>query len=289
MAEHRTCPDNGTAGWVLVVPARVGRAGKSRLRSSLGPYTEAIAEAMALDTLDACQAVVGADRVVVVTPHPEWLRRLTWHPIVAVDPGTGLDAAVLAGCRVAASRWPGSSIAVLLGDHPALRPSELVHALRAASAHRRALVRDADGRGTALLTASSGRLPRPAFGAGSAARHLTRGHVELALDLPGLRIDVDDADALHAAFRMGVGRHTSAAVRTLPLAAMQASVHTFEEGHGSVLLDDGREVPFDEAAWSGSGLRHLRPGQRVSVTLAADDRAVTRLWIVGIGEGETIR
>jgi cold shock CspA family protein len=70
---------------------------------------------------------------------------------------------------------------------------------------------------------------------------------------------------------------------------MQASVHKYddESGSGSVLLDDGREVPFDGIAFDASGLRHLRPGQRVSIEMSAS--AVTRLWIVGIGDGQPIR
>ncbi len=62
-----------------------------------------------------------------------------------------------------------------------------------------------------------------------------------------------------------------------------------DEDAGSALLDDGREVFFDAAAWVSSGLRHLRIGQRVSVALASDDRTVIRLWITGIGAGERIR
>ena len=70
---------------------------------------------------------------------------------------------------------------------------------------------------------------------------------------------------------------------------MQASVHRYddESGSGSVLLDDGREVPFDGIVFDASGLRLLRPGQRVSIEMS--ESAVTRLWIVGIGDGESIR
>jgi cold shock CspA family protein len=70
---------------------------------------------------------------------------------------------------------------------------------------------------------------------------------------------------------------------------MQASVHRFDgaTGGGSVLLDDGRELPFAPEVFDASGLRHLRLGQRVSIEVAKD--RLTRLWIVGIGEGEVIR
>ena len=68
---------------------------------------------------------------------------------------------------------------------------------------------------------------------------------------------------------------------------MQASIHTFaEDGSGSALLDDGQVVSWSPDVFAGSALRHVRPGQRVSVEL--DGTTVTRVWIVGIGPGETI-
>ncbi len=69
---------------------------------------------------------------------------------------------------------------------------------------------------------------------------------------------------------------------------MQATVHQFDPSTrgGSVLLDDGREIPFDANVFDASSLRHLRTGQRVSVVVG--DGVLTRLWIRGIGEGEII-
>jgi cold shock CspA family protein len=73
---------------------------------------------------------------------------------------------------------------------------------------------------------------------------------------------------------------------------MQASVHSFDPqtGDGSVLLDDGRRVPFDGEVFARSGLRLLRSGQRVTVELSdanADDASagrpvVRRLGIRGV-------
>lgn len=70
---------------------------------------------------------------------------------------------------------------------------------------------------------------------------------------------------------------------------MQATVHRFDPATqtGSVLRDDGVELPFDAAAFGASGLRLLRPGQRLTVEVA-DDR-VTALRIVGVGGGQPIR
>jgi 2-phospho-L-lactate guanylyltransferase len=223
---------------------------------------------------------------------------------VVGDPGQGLDAAVRAGrdaVRAGADLAEGQSegtavapsIAVLLGDLPALRPGDLRAALGAAAAYPLAVVPDAAGTGTVLLTALAGRQLEPAFGAGSAARHVEAGHQRLDLDLPRLRTDVDDDRDLAAVLALGVGPATAAllgAAATLP--TMQASVHRFEEssGAGSVLLDDGLEVEFGADVFARSALRHVRPGQRVSIEIGGSGASstVTRLWIVGIGDDQTI-
>lgn len=65
---------------------------------------------------------------------------------------------------------------------------------------------------------------------------------------------------------------------------MQATVSRFDDTTraGAVLLDDGIELPFTADALQGTGLRLLRPGQRVRVSTAGDaaDRHVDRLQIL---------
>lgn len=53
---------------------------------------------------------------------------------------------------------------------------------------------------------------------------------------------------------------------------MQATVSAFdaETRSGRVLLDDGVELPFAGEALAGTGLRLLRPGQRVRLTTTGD-------------------
>lgn len=61
--------------------------------------------------------------------------------------------------------------------------------------------------------------------------------------------------------------------------SVQATVSRFDAatGDGAVLLDDGRELDFPVAALAGTGLRMLRPGQRVRVELAgAGERPVVQ-------------
>lgn len=52
---------------------------------------------------------------------------------------------------------------------------------------------------------------------------------------------------------------------------MQGTVASFnEDTSGEVVLDTGRRIAFEAAAFAASGLRFLRPGQRVE--LDTDDQ-----------------
>ena len=53
---------------------------------------------------------------------------------------------------------------------------------------------------------------------------------------------------------------------------MQATVRSFDQatGSGSVFLDDGTVCAFGAAAFAASGLRLLRPGQRVTIRRGPD-------------------
>lgn len=63
---------------------------------------------------------------------------------------------------------------------------------------------------------------------------------------------------------------------------MQATVASFSAASrtGTVLLDDGSELPFDAVAFDASGLRLLRPGQRVA--LRVDGTEVVALNIANL-------
>jgi 2-phospho-L-lactate guanylyltransferase len=65
---------------------------------------------------------------------------------------------------------------------------------------------------------------------------------------------------------------------------VQATVSRFDagSGDGAVLLDDGRELAFAADALAGTGLRLLRPGQRVRVELSGsgDRPSVEHLQIL---------
>ena len=189
------------ADWSIVVPFRAAGA-KSRFGSG---DNSALALAMALDTVDVALRV---GRVIVVTSDAQPFVEL--GASVIADPGAGLNAAITAGLDSADSGTAGldTARAVLLGDHPALTPTELAGALAAAGPHPLSFVADAEGEGTALTAAAPGVPLAPLFGAASAGSHRAAGFVPLAGAWPGLRRDVDTAADL--AGLAGLGPRTRA-------------------------------------------------------------------------------
>ncbi|MCU1527588.1 MAG: CofC, 2-Phospho-l-lactate Guanylyltransferase [Frondihabitans sp.] len=168
------------ADWTIVIPVKGTPFAKSRLGAG-----GAVTEAIALDTVSAAAAVA---RVVVVTPrsNPAPFADLGARRVDEVE--GGLRAAIETGIESAGS----GSVAVLLGDLPGLSSEQLRSTLVAAAQHSRAMVADAAGDGTVLVTALAGVPHRQAFGPGSRAAHLAAGYVELAVGAaPGLRRDVD--------------------------------------------------------------------------------------------------
>lgn len=198
--------------WAVVVPVKGGPRAKSRLRAPDGVDHGQLATALALDTVTAVAGAVGPARVVVVTSDPTVAATVAATGAVVVpDPGAGLDAAVLAGARRAAgTASPAPRVAALLGDVPSATAGDVAAALAAATPYDAAVVPDADGVGTVLLTARTSETLRPRFGGASALAHEQAGAVRLDLDLPRLRRDVDDEASLRRALSLGVGDHTAA-------------------------------------------------------------------------------
>lgn len=67
---------------------------------------------------------------------------------------------------------------------------------------------------------------------------------------------------------------------------MQATVLSHDPDGTVLVTDAGARLPASAEAFAGSGLRDLRPGQRLSVEV--DDGVVARAWIAGIGDDEPI-
>jgi 2-phospho-L-lactate guanylyltransferase len=228
-------------GWTVLLPVKVLAQAKSRLAQLAGDRRHELALALASDTVSAVVACPEVARVIVVTSDPVAGPRLSSlgaliipeAPPVAPDgdardargPADGgrpnpdgsqrpLNTALLRGATVAAGRWPGTGLAALTADLPALRPAELAVALRAAAVTAgpsgAAFVPDAAGVGTTMYAVVPGGKFQPMYGGASRARHAAGGATELALDgIAGLRQDVDTPDDLRAAVALGVGPRTA--------------------------------------------------------------------------------
>lgn len=198
-----------------------------------GPRRPELALAMAADTVSAALGCPEVGQVLVVTSDSAVGESLASLGVTVVDEPdvaangettsagpsadsseAGLNAALAHGATIAATRWPGTGLAALSADLPALRPAELGRALRAAAAlptGSAAFVADEQDVGTTLYAAAPGAGFRPMFGGPSRRRHAAGGVCELLLDgIPGLRRDVDTPDDLRTAVALGTGTRTKA-------------------------------------------------------------------------------
>lgn len=204
------CLDSAHVRWTVLLPVKSLAGAKLRLvaASADGHAHARLVEAIRADTLAAARGAARVARVVLVTDGP------ADAPHVFVQHAPGLNAALAEAAADAAARWPGEGVCALVGDLPALRAADLDAALERAATGPRCFVRDADGTGTTMLTALPGTELRPAFGAGSAARH---GAIATELDATArLRRDVDTAADLAAAADLGLGARTAAALADGP-------------------------------------------------------------------------
>ncbi len=198
--------------WTVIVPMRALATAKSRLVGvSADPAAHArLVEAMRADTVAAALAAHAVARVVVVAGVPDQIA-LPGVVVVGEPPGAGLNGALRHAAALAQASWPADGVAALAGDLPALTPAALSAALGVAARHARAVVTDAQGTGTTLLTCLPGHDLAPEFGVGSAQRHTASGAFAVTADAR-LRTDVDLPEDLAAAVALGVGPATAAAL-----------------------------------------------------------------------------
>ncbi|MDO0925555.1 2-phospho-L-lactate guanylyltransferase [Streptomyces sp. TG1A-8] len=208
--------------WTLVIPLKPLARAKSRLSDTAGDRVRpGLALAFAQDTAAAALACPAVEGVVVVTDDALAGRELAalGARVVPDAPGGGLNAALAHGAAAVRAVRPGTAVAALNADLPALRPRELSRVLAAAAAFPRAFLADAAALGTTLLAAAPHCALRPAFGTGSRARHRASGAVELRLTgVDSVRQDVDTGADLRAALALGVGPRTAAASARLLIA-----------------------------------------------------------------------
>ncbi|MBT2387104.1 2-phospho-L-lactate guanylyltransferase [Streptomyces sp. ISL-11] len=206
--------------WTLVVPLKPLALAKSRLGRGPGRAPRpALALAFALDTVAAALACRAVRDVVVVTDDPVAGAELgALGALVLSEPtgAGGLNGALAHGARTVRHSAPGSAVATLNADLPALRPVELGRVLDSAVEFPRAFLADAAGIGTTLLAAAPGTELAPAFEGRSRARHRASGAREIELaGVDSVRQDVDTEEDLRAALALGVGPRTAAAAEGL--------------------------------------------------------------------------
>jgi len=168
---------------------------------------------MALDVMEAVLGCPAVRELILVSRGPCW-RALSDHPRISVvsdSPRDSMNDALRRGAAACRRESPGTGIAALTGDLPALSSADLAAALAQASLFGSSFVPDAGGEGTTLLTALCASGFNPLYGPGSRLRHSHAGAMEL--EVPpgsGLRQDVDTLEDLALAQAIGVRRHTSA-------------------------------------------------------------------------------
>jgi 2-phospho-L-lactate guanylyltransferase len=196
--------------WAVLIPVKATRRGKSRV--DLDPaIRQELALDLALDTTSVALATPQVEIVLaVVEDGADGVALAALGANVLVTPTRELNAALRDGLSRLSGH--GGPVAVLPGDLPGITVADLGDLLTRCAPLPAAVVPDAQGTGTTVLTA---RLPvdlHPRYGPGSFARHVAGGAVPI--DLPTnstLRHDVDTVADLP-----GVGgRRTSALVERL--------------------------------------------------------------------------
>jgi 2-phospho-L-lactate/phosphoenolpyruvate guanylyltransferase len=195
----------------VVVPVKPPAIAKSRLAELGDAVRRDLCAAFAVDTITAVTQCPLVSAVLVVTDDAAFAGGLSDLGVRLIPDGVGqdLNGSLRLGAAELHRQDPSLRLAAVFADLPALKPDELEAALRSAPDGRLSFVSDADQRGTTSVIAPTLELFRPQFGPGSRQAHLGAGAVELLVDAPGLRQDVDTPSDLAAALRLGVGPRTS--------------------------------------------------------------------------------
>jgi 2-phospho-L-lactate guanylyltransferase len=219
--------------WIAVVPVKRLSLAKTRLHLA-GVGRDDLAMAFALDTVTALRNATAIDRVVVVTDDRRARRTFddvfgivdhedpqppaaTPIHVVPDVPDAGLNTALSHGAQVARLLETNAGIVAVSSDLPAVSAAEVDHVLASAPPDVCSFVADASGIGTTVLCAPPGVDFAPDFGRRSRAAHRRMGFVELTLDVPTLRRDVDTAVDLWDAQRLGTGPATRGLLATDPV------------------------------------------------------------------------
>jgi 2-phospho-L-lactate/phosphoenolpyruvate guanylyltransferase len=206
--------------FVALIPAKPPHLGKQRLNSLPADQRIALATAFTLDTLRAVRDCELVSRVYLISTDPQLGMSAAGLGVdTLLDPAPdplpgprGFNDMLRAAAQEVVAE-ADQALMVVPGDLPALTPHALAEALGRWLPHRPAFVPDRAGTGSTLYVALANEFD-PRYGPGSRAAHLASGAQELAA-ADCLRQDVDHPGDLEAAFALGVGPHTAAALGSL--------------------------------------------------------------------------
>ncbi len=203
----------GGVNTFAVLPVKRPGGAKSRMAGAMDEGRRiALVEAMLEDVLEALDGSRLLFGTIVVTGDERAARMAEAHGCEVVDDPDdgGHSEAALVG--IAAARNHGADRVLLVpGDCPLLNPREVDRLLGAVPERFVAIVPDRHGTGTNALLLSPADAIEPAFGEGSAQRHLALAReagVPAGLEeLPSLALDLDtpaDIIALQTRFESGI-------------------------------------------------------------------------------------
>ncbi len=203
----------GAPNTFAVLPVKRPGAGKSRMAGALDEARrKTLVEAMLSDVLDALAGSRMLFGTIVVTGDPAIAAIAEAHGCQVIeDPSDGGHSeAAMIGIGVATG-YGAERVLLLPGDCPLLNPRELDRLIGSVPERFVAVVPDRHGTGTNALLLSPPDAIEPAFGEGSAQRHLRLAReagIPAAIEpLPSLELDLDtpaDIVALETKLKAGV-------------------------------------------------------------------------------------
>ncbi|WP_073952684.1 2-phospho-L-lactate guanylyltransferase [Streptomyces kebangsaanensis] len=188
-----------TTPWIALVPAKPFARAKTRCAGLTPDARRSLAKAMLTDVVRRLRGVPAVHSVVVVTADPEVTGLALASGAAASGSGRfpGLNGEVGEALEAVGGAAPAAALALIMGDLAGAGTADYATALTLAARHRRAVVGDADGTGTTLLTLRDAADFRPFLGPGSLRRFHAAGYHDLGVGPSSpLRRDVDTVDHL---------------------------------------------------------------------------------------------
>ena len=205
-----------------LIPVKRLADGKRRLGPALNPvFRRLLVIAMFEDVVAALQATPGLERPVVVTPDREMWQRAEaiGCRVVEEPPGTGEDLNASLTRVVGHGEWPGG-VLVVAADLPLATPEDFARVTDAMAEHAVVVVPSRDGDGTNVLGWRDPVSFAPAYGPGSAGRHLGAADA-VRVEAEGLGMDADTPSDLRAILpALGPASVTGRRARDLKLAGL---------------------------------------------------------------------